>query len=130
MELKNNLLFSISFSQVLWDITAGNFVEGDHQLTTPLNPIDGGASKIDELNRLPERVARDMAFLKESWANMTEADDAIQQNVEDTSPIENSNDTGFQLHLSKHQKKAQKRIKQSSRDSYATRSKVPPKPFR
>jgi hypothetical protein len=106
-------------------------VEGDHhQLTTPLNPIDGGACKTDETQRLPERVARDMAFLKESWANMTEADDVIQQNVEDTSPIDNSNDTGFQVHLSKHQKKAQKKLKQSSRDSYATRSKVPPKPFR
>jgi hypothetical protein len=107
------------------DINDMNIVEEDHhQLTAPLNPIDGGASKIDETQRLPERVARDMAFLKESWANMTETDDVIQQNVEDTS------DTGFQLHLTKHQKKAQKKLNQSSRDSYATRSKVPLKPFR
>jgi hypothetical protein len=107
------------------DINDRNIVEEDHhQITTPLNPIDGGASKLDETQQLPERVARDMAFLKESWANMTETDDVIQQNVEDTS------DTGFQLHLTKHQKKAQKKLKQSSRDSYATRSKVPPKPFR
>jgi hypothetical protein len=96
-----------------------------------LNPIVGETSKIDETNQLPERVVRDMAFLKESWANMTEADDAAQQNVaDDTSPMEDSNDTGFQIHMSKHQKKAQKKLKQSSRDSYATRSKVRPKPFR
>jgi hypothetical protein len=108
-----------------------DIVEGDQiQLTTPSNPIDGGANKVAETQQLPERVARDMAFLKESWANMTEADDGMQQNVDDTSPIENSNDAGFQIHLSKNQKKAQKKLKQSSRDSYATRSKVPPKPFR
>jgi hypothetical protein len=70
-----------------------------------LNPIDGEASKLDENNQLPERVVRDMAFLKESWANMTEADDVAQQNVADTSPIEDFNDTGFQIHMSKNQKK-------------------------
>jgi hypothetical protein len=64
-----------------------------------------------------------MEFLKESWANMTEADDEALQNAD-------SNEQGFQLHLTKNQKKAQKKLKQSSRDSYATRSKVPPKPFR
>jgi hypothetical protein len=104
--------------------------EGEHQLSTPLHPIDGEASKLDEPNRLHDRVVRDMAFLKESWANMTEADEDVQQNVANTSPIEDSNDMGFQIHLSKNQKKAQKKLKQSSRDSYATRSKVPPKPFR
>jgi hypothetical protein len=67
---------------------------------------------------------------KITWANMTEADEEVQQNEANPSPIEDSNDTGFQIHLSKNQKKAQKKLKQSSRDSYATRSKVPPKPFR
>jgi hypothetical protein len=95
-----------------------------------LNPIVGETSKFVENNQLPERVIKDMAFLKESWANMTEADEAAQQNVaDDTSPMD-SNDVGFQIHMSKQQKKAQKKLKQSSRDSYATRSKVPLKPFR
>jgi hypothetical protein len=60
---------------------------------------------------------------------MTEADAAFQ-NIEDTNHIVDSVDQGFQIHLTKQQKKAQKKAKSSSRDSYATRSKVPPKPFR
>jgi hypothetical protein len=71
-----------------------------------------------------------MHFLKQSWANMTEAAEEELQQVDDTSLPTNSNEQGFQLHLTKQQKKAQKKITQSSRDSYATRSKVPPKPFR
>jgi hypothetical protein len=101
-----------------------------HQLSTPLHPIDGEANQLEEPNRLHDRVIRDMVFLKESWANMTEADEEVQQNVANSSPSEESTDTGFQIHLSKNQKKAQKKLKQSSKDSYATRSKVPPKPFR
>jgi hypothetical protein len=101
-----------------------------HNSNTPLHPIDGENKNLEEPNRLHDRVIRDMAFLKESWANMTEADEEVQQNEANPSPIEDSNDTGFQIHLSKNQKKAQKKLKQSSRDSYATRSKVPPKPFR
>jgi hypothetical protein len=67
-----------------------------------------------------------MAFLKESWANMVEADNETNQNIADT----NLHDDGFQIHMSKNKKKAQKKVKQSSRDSYATRSRVPPKPFK
>jgi hypothetical protein len=92
-------------------------------------PIVGEASKTDESIQTPDRVVRDMTFLKESWANMTEADDALQI-VDDTSLIDNSNEQGFQIQMSKNQKKAQKKLKQSSKDSYATRSKVPPKPFK
>jgi hypothetical protein len=73
----------------------------------------------------PSRVAKDMAFLKESWANMVEAEDDTNQMMEHT-----AQDEGFQIHLSKNKKKAQKKLMQSSRDSYATRSRVPPKPFR
>jgi hypothetical protein len=92
-------------------------------------PIDAADGQIDESIQTPDRVAKDMEFLKESWANMTEADETLQ-NVADTSLIADSNDQGFQIHLSKNQKKAQKKLKQSSRESYATRSKVPPKPFK
>jgi hypothetical protein len=64
-----------------------------------------------------------MEFLRESWANLADAED-------------NNNDMmhtavdGFQVQLSKQQKRAQKKNLQTSRDSYATRSKVSPKPFK
>jgi hypothetical protein len=113
-------------------------VVGEHDMTgkntnevvTPNNPIGGENSITVPSNLVPERVARDMHFLKQSWANMTEAAEEELQQVDDTSLPTNSNEQGFQLHLTKQQKKAQKKITQSSRDSYATRSKVPPKPFR
>jgi hypothetical protein len=91
---------------------------------TPTIPIAGETSRQDAPT--PTRVAKDMAFLKESWANMVEADDENNQNIADT----NSHDDGFQIHMSKNQKKAQKKVKQSSGNSYATRSRVPPKPFK
>jgi hypothetical protein len=46
-------------------------------------------------------------------------------NLEATAP-----DEGFTVAISKHRKKIQKKKTQSSKDSYATRSKVPPKPFK
>jgi hypothetical protein len=101
-----------------------------NEVVTPNNPIGGETSNTVPSNLIPERVARDMNFLKQSWANMTEAADETLQHVVDTSLTTDPNEQGFQLHLSKQQKKAQKKITQSSRDSYATRSKVPPKPFR
>jgi hypothetical protein len=110
-------------------LAVGKATVGDNnnEVVTPDNPIGGEASKIVPI---PDRVARDMVFLKESWANMTEADDEAFQNVENTNIDADSNEQGFQLHLTKNKKKAQKKAKRSSRDSYATRSKVPPKPFR
>jgi hypothetical protein len=89
-------------------------------------PLVGETSKLDACVLTPDRVIKDMEFLKESWANMVEAEEDNVQDKEDT----NVQDDGFQIHMSKNQKKAQKRVKQSSRDSYATRSRVPPKPFR
>jgi hypothetical protein len=50
--------------------------------------------------------------------------------LEDTGQNEDKHDDGFQLQRSKSQKKAQKKLKQSSKDSYATRSRVSSKPFR
>jgi hypothetical protein len=92
-------------------------------------PLDGETNKHPEAVPIPDKVARDMAFLKESWANMTEADEAFQ-NVDTTRHDAESTDQGFQVHMSKQQKKSLKKLKHSSRDSYATRSKVPSKPFR
>jgi hypothetical protein len=81
-------------------------------------------------NQPPDRVLKDMAFLKESWANMTEADEDAHEALNEQEQMEGITADGFQIHLSKNQKKVQKRLKRSSKDSYATRSKVAPKPFR
>jgi hypothetical protein len=69
-----------------------------------------------------------MEFLKNSWANMMEEDDADRVLV-DPGPSVNPN-AGFQIVLSKNQKKGQKRTTFSSRDSYTTRSKGTSKPFK
>jgi hypothetical protein len=72
-----------------------------------------------------------MAFLKESWANIVDAEEENQMNLADTGQHDDLQDEGFQMQLSKSQKKAQKKLKHSSRDSYTTRSKgVSQKPFR
>jgi hypothetical protein len=92
-------------------------------------PVVGDTNMLPEAVPIPDKVARDMAFLKESWANMTEADEAFQ-NFEPTNHEVDITNQGFQIHMSKQQKKTLKKLKQSSRDSYATRSKVPSKPFR
>jgi hypothetical protein len=77
----------------------------------------------------PDRVLKDMAFLKESWANMVEAEETTHEVLHEKDQMESTAD-GFQVQLTKNQKRAQKRLNQSSKDSYATRSKVVPKPFR
>jgi hypothetical protein len=80
----------------------------------------------------PERVKRDMVFLKNSWANMAELEENEALHVSDANPTTetlNSAD-GFHVKLSKAKKKAHKRGVQSSKDSYATRSKVFQKPFK
>jgi hypothetical protein len=75
----------------------------------------------------PDRVKKDMVFLKNSWAAMAEEEDEIQQVPEQdlTHP-----DDGFTMNISKHQKKIQRKKNHSSKESYATRSKVSLKPFR
>jgi hypothetical protein len=123
-ESQDSFVETTQFNEHLAADTTGN---NNNEIVTPDNPIGGEASKT---GLTPDRVTRDMEFLKESWANMTEADDDALQNVAETNLNADSQEQGFQLHLTKHQKKAQKKLKQSSRDSYATRSKVPPKPFR
>jgi hypothetical protein len=64
----------------------------------------GGTSKQAADMPTPTRVARDMAFLKESWANMVEDEENTSNNVDDTT----LHDEGFQIHLSKNQKKSSK----------------------
>jgi hypothetical protein len=71
-----------------------------------------------------------MAFLKESWANLAEAEEEAINAANANEHMESSHDDVFQVHLTKNQKKAQKKLKYTSKDSYATKSKVAPKPFR
>jgi hypothetical protein len=77
-----------------------------------------------------ERILNDMNFLKESWANMVEEDDVTQQDLEIANNTEMLQDDGFQVAMSKQQRKIQKKKSQSGKDSYVTRSKVSSKPFR
>jgi hypothetical protein len=71
-----------------------------------------------------------MNFLKESWANMVEEDDVTQQDLEIANNTEMLQDDGFQVAMSKQQRKIQKKKSQSGKDSYVTRSKVSSKSFR
>jgi hypothetical protein len=67
-----------------------------------------------------------MEFLRESWANLAEAED----NATTKDDMIHTADDGFQVQLSKNQKKAQKKVLHSSKDSYATRSKFSLKPLK
>jgi hypothetical protein len=76
-------------------------------------------------------VQNDMVFLKESWARMDENLQADASEAAATSVDEQQlSDEGFQLKLSKNQRKSQKKVTHSGKESYATRSKVPQKPFK
>jgi hypothetical protein len=65
------------------------------QQLQPLNVehshLEGDACKLPT----PERVAQDMAFLKESWANMADAEDEALKLLEDTG--QGLDDDGFQI---------------------------------
>jgi hypothetical protein len=78
----------------------------------------------------PDRVIKDMAFLKQSWANMAEEDEATQKLLHDPGPNTDLTDEGFQVMMSKATKKAHKKGLHTSRDSYTTRSKGSSKPFK
>jgi hypothetical protein len=78
----------------------------------------------------PDRVQKDMIFLKQSWANIADLEDQDMPQVDIAPTVPQQCDEGFQVQLSKQQKKAQKKLSHSSKDSYATRSKVSQKPFK
>lgn len=76
----------------------------------------------------PDRIKKDMVFLHNSWANLAdleEEEDGLTASTHNEDQ-QNVDADGFKMKLSKNQKKAQK--KQVSRDTYATRSKVNPRP--
>jgi hypothetical protein len=105
-----------------------NLARQDTSFTS--EPIVGASCGPIIHNQPPDRVRQDMAFLKESWANLAEAEEEELNAASANDHMESSHDDGFQIHLTKNQKKAQKKLKYTSKDSYATRSKVAPKPFR
>jgi GTP cyclohydrolase I len=92
--------------------------------------VVSAANACADLRQTPDRVMKDMNFLKDSWANMAEEEEVIQQNEETTENALVQHDDGFQVSMSKHQKKAIKKRTQSSKESYATRSKGNSKPFK
>jgi hypothetical protein len=76
----------------------------------------------------PERVQKDMLFLKDSWANIVDLEE--QEDINKVVDVEDPHmrEEGFQVKISKHQRKTQKKMMHSSKESYATRSKVNQKP--
>jgi hypothetical protein len=102
--------------------TQGSFVDAtQHQLMVREDTHIGAVLS-------PVRVAKDMEFLKNSWANMMEEEETDKV-LEDPGPSANPN-AGFQLVLSKNQRKGQKRATVANMDSYTTRSKGTFKPFK
>jgi hypothetical protein len=111
--------------------------------TTQLQIENANSSSANvDLRQTPDRIPNDMQFLKASWAAMAEDEEEESHNLvaaendiqnPDLEVAENvmqNHDDGFQVSLSKHQKKAQKKRSQPSKESYATRSRVNPKPFK
>jgi hypothetical protein len=90
----------------------------------------GNSSNSASLLGTPERVIKDMNFLKNSWAVMVEEEEEEDDQIEDTAINEVLQDSGFQVVLSKAQKINQKKKKQTSGNSYGTRSRVNQKPFK
>jgi hypothetical protein len=96
-------------------------------MVTKNRGIAGHSSFSSEQLQTPDRVKKDMVFLKNSWAAMAEEEEGIQQEPEQN--LANPDDS-FTLNLSKNQKKIQRKKNHSSKESYATRSKVSLKPFK
>jgi hypothetical protein len=88
------------------------------------------SSASDSLLVTPERVVKDMNFLKNSWANMVDEEVEEEDQIEDTENNDNSHDSGFQLVMSKAQKQNQKKKNKTGVDTYGTRSRVNKKPFK
>ncbi|KAK2400289.1 hypothetical protein QL285_050002 [Trifolium repens] len=103
----------------------GSFVE-----STQVISHNSACNDSEKRIETPDRVIKDMDFLKNSWANMVENEDEEARLTEFLEKEPTQSADGFQIKLSKGQKRSQKKQNQSSRDSYATRSRVNPKPFK
>ncbi|MCH84506.1 RNA-directed DNA polymerase (Reverse transcriptase), partial [Trifolium medium] len=112
-----------TFDNSIVEVTSsqGSFVDA-----TEDQQDKGSFGEREVLSGTPERVKRDMEFLNESWANMAEnvdEEDALLNYLETKTPEIPKPTENFQSRLTKGQKKSQKKVNQSSKDSYATRSK-------
>jgi hypothetical protein len=106
-----------------------SFVDATQNQITTASASNAGSPGLDQ-RTTPDRIVKDMEFLKNSWANMAEEEENQQLDVVVEQPANHENDDGFIVSLSKHQKKVQRKKITSSKDSYATRSKVSSKPFK
>ncbi|PNX99831.1 ribonuclease H, partial [Trifolium pratense] len=62
------------------------------------------SSASDESRQTPERVLKDMAFLKESWNNMAETEEETHQVLEETDKnLDNNDDGDFNVILGAHE---------------------------
>jgi hypothetical protein len=94
------------------------------------NGSKSNSSNSASLVKTPDRVIKDMNFLKDSWANMVDEEEDEEDQIEDSDKIEESHESGFQVVLSKAQKNNQRKKKQVGGGTYGTRSRVAPKPFK
>jgi hypothetical protein len=123
VELSDNCLKTLAASGEADDASSqGSFIDATQEMHDK-SSTDGDH---DFSDKTPDNVKKDMVFLNESWANMVENEEEdTSLNQAPSLPVEN-----FQVVLSKGQKRAQKKLNTSSKDSYATRSKVSQKPFK
>jgi len=65
-------------------------------------------------------------------AENEDVENILYETLKEPSPVilQQTDVDGFQLQVSKSQKRAQKKMNQASKNSYGTRSKVYPKPFK
>jgi hypothetical protein len=114
------------------DSSQGSFVDA----TQFKSNSDQSEDEEDNAVPTPERVQKDMAFLSASWANMAEnvaEEDRLYETSENNRQIVTQQQVdadGFQLQVSKSKKKTQRKLTQSSKKPYSTRSKVSPKPLK
>lgn len=108
-------------------------------VNVPNEDIEEGEVNADGRNDIPTRIQQDMEFLKQSWENIAEDEDAearllVELNQEHDGDMQQHGiDTdGFQLVASKQQKKEQRKLQNLNRGVYQTRSRkvVHSKPFK
>jgi hypothetical protein len=127
VELSDNSLKTLAAGGEADDASSqGSFIDATQEMHDK-SSTDGDQ---DFSDKTLDNVKKDMVFLNESWANMVEneeEDTSLKQFLDQapSQPAEN-----FQVVLSKGQKRAQKKVNTSSKDSYVTRSKVSQKPFK
>ncbi|MCH81555.1 hypothetical protein A2U01_0002345, partial [Trifolium medium] len=81
--------------------TQGSFVKDTQAQIEP----EGSSSHRENLRVTPDRVIQDMNFLNQSWANMVEVEEEVQNCIEDTEKSVSNQDDGFQVVMSQAHKR-------------------------